>query len=139
MFIKREEKDLIVGQIYMDDIIFGSTNETLCKDFELVMKKWFEMSSLGEMMMFIGLQVRQDSSGILPHQGKYVNDVLEKFGFQDTKEASTPMAERPLLSSDPNGEPVDQTLYRSMIGSVSMRIQNVDHSSMRKCKCSECK
>ncbi|KAL4568024.1 hypothetical protein LXL04_023624 [Taraxacum kok-saghyz] len=118
LFIKRVKKELIMVQIYVDDIIFGSTSEELCKDFETVMKKRFEMSSLGEMTMFLGLQVRQDSSGILLHQGKYVADMLEKFGFQDSKEASTPMAERPLLNSDPDGESVDQTLYRSMIGSL---------------------
>ena len=82
------------------------------------MKKRFEMSSLGEMTMFLGLQVRQSSSGILIHQGKYVDDILEKFGFKDSKEISSPMAERPLLSSDPDGESVDQTHYRSMIGSL---------------------
>jgi hypothetical protein len=76
------------------------------------------MSSLGEMTMFLGLQVKQDSTGILLHQGKYVTDMLEKFGFQDAKEASTPMAERPLLNSDPDGDSVDQTKYRSMIGSL---------------------
>ena len=68
--------------------------------------------------MFLGLQVRQSSSGILIHQGKYVDDILEKFGFKDSKEISTPIAERPLLSSDPDGESVDQTHYRSMIGSL---------------------
>ncbi|KAL4584141.1 hypothetical protein LXL04_008731 [Taraxacum kok-saghyz] len=118
LFIKRENKDLIIVQIYVDDIIFGSTSETMCKDFEVVMKKRFEMSSLGEMTMFLGIQVKQDSNGILLHQGKYVTDMLEKFGYQDSKEASTPMAERPLLNSDPDGSPINQTLYRSMIGSL---------------------
>ena len=66
------------------------------------MKKRFEMSSLREMTMFLGLQVKQDSIGILLHQGKYVIDILDKFGFQDSREASTPMAERPLLNSDPD-------------------------------------
>ncbi|XP_023751988.1 uncharacterized mitochondrial protein AtMg00810-like [Lactuca sativa] len=70
------------------------------------------------MTMFLGLQVRQDSSGILLHQGKYVDDMLEKFGFKDAKVASTPMAERPLLTSNLDGESVDQTMYRSMIGSL---------------------
>jgi len=116
--MKKVGKDLIVVQIYVDDIIFGSTSEELCKEFESVMKKKFEMSSLGEMTTFLGLQVRQDSKGILLHQGKYVEDILEKFGFKDAKDSSTPMAERPLLSADPEGEPVSQTEYRSMIGSL---------------------
>ncbi|KAI3689361.1 hypothetical protein L2E82_47316 [Cichorium intybus] len=61
LFIKQEKTDLIVVQIYVDDIIFGSTSETLCKEFENVMKKRFEISSLGEMTMFLGLQVQSSS------------------------------------------------------------------------------
>ncbi|XP_023735000.1 uncharacterized protein LOC111882860 [Lactuca sativa] len=70
------------------------------------------------MTMFLGLQVPQDSSAILLHQGKYIDDILEKFGFKDAKIALTPMVERLLLTSDPDGESADQTLYRSMIGSL---------------------
>ena len=105
LFIKHVGNDQILVQIYVDDIIFGSTCPKLCKDFEGMMKKRFEMSSLGEMTMFLGLQVKQNSTGILLHQAKYVEDILEKFGFHDTKSASTPMAERPLLTPNPDGEP----------------------------------
>ncbi|KAL7616273.1 hypothetical protein Lser_V15G04005 [Lactuca serriola] len=70
------------------------------------------------MTMFLGLQICQDSTRILLHQGKYVEDTLEKFGFKDSKAALTPMAERPLLSPDPDGESADQTEYRSMIRSL---------------------
>ncbi|KAI3767616.1 hypothetical protein L2E82_17880 [Cichorium intybus] len=118
LFIKRQDDDQIVVQIYLDDIIFGSKSDVLCKEFETVMKKRFEMSSLGEMTMFLGLQVKQSSMGILLHQAKYVEDILAKFGFKDAKEANTPMAKRPLLSSDSDDQSVDQTYYRSMIGSL---------------------
>ena len=131
LFIKKEENDLIVVQIYVDDIIFGSTSDTMCKDFEKVMKKRFEMSSLGEMTMFLGLQVQQSSSGILLHQAKYVEDMLVKFGYKDSTAANTPMAERPLLTADPDGEPVDQTLYRSMIGSLMYLTASRDRKSTR--------
>ncbi|KAJ0927517.1 putative RNA-directed DNA polymerase [Helianthus annuus] len=82
------------------------------------MKKKFEMSALGEMTLFLGLQVKQNSQGILTHQGKYVDDVLAKFKFSDVKSAETPMAERPLLTEDEEGSPVDQRQYRSMIRSL---------------------
>ncbi|XP_052619765.1 uncharacterized mitochondrial protein AtMg00810-like [Lactuca sativa] len=118
LFIKHVGPDQILIQIYVDDIIFGSTSQQLCKEFEAVMKKRFEMSSLGEMTTFLGLQVQQSSTGILIHQAKYVDDVLEKFGFRDVKPALTPMAERPLLTLDLEGESIDQTHYRSMIGSL---------------------
>ena len=109
---------MILVQIYVDDIIFGSTCPKLCKEFESVMKKRFEMSSLGEMTMFLGLQVNQNSTGILLHQAKYVEDMLEKFGFRDIKPTLTPMAERPLLTTDIEVKSVDQADYRSMIGSL---------------------
>ncbi|KAF5822614.1 putative RNA-directed DNA polymerase [Helianthus annuus] len=118
LFIKRVGNDQILVQIYVDDIIFGSTSEDLCKEFEKVMKKKFEMSALGEMTLFLGLQVKQSSQGILIHQGKYVDDVLAKFKFTDAKPAETPMAERPLLTEDEEGESVNQRQYRSMIGSL---------------------
>ncbi|KAM0017117.1 putative RNA-directed DNA polymerase [Helianthus debilis subsp. tardiflorus] len=118
LFIKRVGRDQILVQIYVDDIIFGSTSEYLCKEFERVMKKKFEMSALGEMTLFLGLQVKQSSQGILIHQGKYVDDVLAKFKFTDAKPAETPMAERPLLTEDEEGESVNQRQYRSMIGSL---------------------
>ena len=73
----------------MDDIIFGSTNEDLCKDFEQVMKQKFEMSSMGEMKFFLGLQVEQLPEGIFIHQRKYVRGILEKFRMLGSTPAAT--------------------------------------------------
>ncbi|XP_052621750.1 uncharacterized mitochondrial protein AtMg00810-like [Lactuca sativa] len=70
------------------------------------------------MTMFLGLQFKQCSARILIHQAKYVDDMLVKFGFRDAKTALMPMAERPLLTPDLEGESVDQTYYISMIGSI---------------------
>ena len=84
LFTKEVDKHLIIVQIYVDDIIFGSTNEQLCKDFEKVMKEKFEMSAMGEMKFFLGLQVEQLPDGIFIHQTKYVHDVLEKFSMTGT-------------------------------------------------------
>lgn len=127
--------DLILVQIYVDDIIFGLTSSKLCKEFKTVMKKRFEMNSLGEMTMFLGLQVRQDLVGILLHQGKYVEEMLEKFGFKDSKITLTPLAERPLLSPDPEREPVDQTDYRSMIGSLMYLTASRPNIMFAGCQC----
>ncbi|KAK9048587.1 hypothetical protein SSX86_032448 [Deinandra increscens subsp. villosa] len=118
LFRKRVEEDIIMVQVYVDDIIYGSTNEELCTEFEEIMKKKFEMSDQGEMSFFLALQVKQDESGILIHQEKYVNEILEKFKMKDCKPISTPMASRPLLSADLNGESVSEFHYRSMIGSL---------------------
>ncbi|KAD7477708.1 hypothetical protein E3N88_00844 [Mikania micrantha] len=118
LFVRKDKDDLILVQIYVDDIIFGSTSSALCKEFKGVMKKKFEMSAMGEMTFFLGLQVKQDSKGVLIHQGKYVTDILNKFKMMESKPASTPMAARPILTLDLDGEDVDQHLYRSMIGSL---------------------
>ncbi|KAJ9560455.1 hypothetical protein OSB04_005615 [Centaurea solstitialis] len=118
LFIRKEGKDLLLVQIYVDDIIFGSTKDKMCRDFEELMHKKFKMSSMGELTFFLGLQVTQKEDGILINQSKYVKDMLTKFGFQDTKPASTPMETHKQLTADLEGEEVDLHQYRSMIGSL---------------------
>ncbi|KAD4586040.1 hypothetical protein E3N88_23641 [Mikania micrantha] len=104
LFVRNDKDDLILVQIYVYDIIFGSTSSTLCKEFEEIMKKKFEMSAMGEMTFFLDLQVKQDSKGVLIHQGKYVTDILTMSKMMESKPASTPMAARPVLNSDLDGE-----------------------------------
>nr|GEW26413.1 hypothetical protein [Tanacetum cinerariifolium] len=102
----------------LDDIIFGATNKDLCKSFEKLMKDKFQMSSMGELTFFLGLQVKQKKGGILISQDKYVAEILSKFGLTEGKSASTLIdIEKPLLK-DPDGEDVDVHIYRSMIGSL---------------------
>nr|GEU97294.1 hypothetical protein [Tanacetum cinerariifolium] len=93
----------IEEEIYVDDIIFGSTNKDLCKAFEKLMKEKFQMSSMGELIFFLGFQVKQKPDGIFICQDKYVAEILRKFGLTEGKSASTPIdTEKPLLK-DPNG------------------------------------
>nr|GEV92251.1 putative ribonuclease H-like domain-containing protein [Tanacetum cinerariifolium] len=103
LFIKRQKGDILLVQIYVDDIIFGSTNKDLCKSFEKLMKDKFQMSSMGELTFFLGLQVKQKKDGIFISQDKYVAEILRKFGLIDGKSDSTPIdTEKPLLK-DPDG------------------------------------
>ncbi|KAJ9542256.1 hypothetical protein OSB04_028762 [Centaurea solstitialis] len=115
---ERGGSDLLLVQIYVDDIIFGSTKDEMCKEFEDLMHKRFKMSSMGELTFFLGLQVKQKEDGILINQSKYVKDMLTKFGFLDAKSASTPMETHKQLTADVEGEEVDVHQYRSMIGSL---------------------
>nr|GEX42910.1 hypothetical protein [Tanacetum cinerariifolium]GEX67962.1 hypothetical protein [Tanacetum cinerariifolium] len=118
LFIKNQKGDILLVQVYVDDIIFRSTNKEQCKAFEKLMKDKFQMSSLGELTFFLELQVKQKDDGIFISQDKYVAEILRKFGFTYVKSASTPIeTEKPLLK-DPNGEDVDVHIYRSMIGSL---------------------
>nr|GEW32700.1 hypothetical protein [Tanacetum cinerariifolium] len=95
-----------------------STNKELCKAFEKLMKDKFQMSSMGELTFFLGLQVKQKDNEIFISQDKYIAEILRKFGLKDGKSASTPIdTEKPLLK-DPDGEDVDVHIYRLMIGSL---------------------
>ncbi|KAD3336764.1 hypothetical protein E3N88_32283 [Mikania micrantha] len=118
LFIREKDGDLLFVQVYVDDIIFGSTNDGLCKEFEKVMKEKFEMSSMGEMKFFLGLQVDQSEEFIFIHQTKYAGDILSRFSMSDAKPASTPLAVNHGIMPDEKGELIYATLYRGMIESL---------------------
>ncbi|GKB76652.1 putative ribonuclease H-like domain-containing protein [Tanacetum coccineum] len=118
LFIKRDKSDILLVQVYVDDIIFGSTRKKMCTEFEKMMHKKFQMSSMGELTFFLGLQVKQKEDGIFISQDKYVNEILNKFSFSDVKTTRTPMETQKALLKDADGEDVDEHLYRSMIGSL---------------------
>ncbi|GJT28078.1 putative ribonuclease H-like domain-containing protein [Tanacetum coccineum] len=105
-------------RVYVDDIIFGSTKKKLCMEFEKMMHKKFQMSSMGELTFFLGLQVKQKEDEIFISQDKYVTEILKKFSFSDVKTVSTPMETHKPLLKDADGEDVDEHMYRSMIGSL---------------------
>ncbi|GJY24205.1 putative ribonuclease H-like domain-containing protein [Tanacetum coccineum] len=107
LFIKRVKGDILLVQVYVDDIIFGSTKKSLCTDFEQIMHKRFQMSSMGELTFFLGLQVKQKEDGIFISQDKYVGEILKKFGFSSVRTASTPMETNKTLTKDDDGEDVD--------------------------------
>ncbi|GJV01148.1 putative ribonuclease H-like domain-containing protein [Tanacetum coccineum] len=119
LFIKKDRGDILLVQVYVDDIIFGSTKKSLCVEFEQMMHKRFQMSSMGELTFFLGLQVQQKEDGMnFISQDKYVADILKKFDFTTVKAASTPIETNKALNKDEEAEDVDVHLYRSMIGSL---------------------
>ncbi|GKB35585.1 putative ribonuclease H-like domain-containing protein [Tanacetum coccineum] len=110
--------DIMLVQVYVDDIIFGSTTQSMCTEFEDCMHKRFQMSSMGELTFFLGLQVKQQLDGIFISQDKYVADILKKFDFCSIKTATTPIESNKPLVKDEDGVDVDVHVYRSMIGSL---------------------
>ncbi|KAJ9547140.1 hypothetical protein OSB04_019683 [Centaurea solstitialis] len=118
LFLKKEGNDLLLVQIYVDDIIFGSTNPELCTKFSKIMETEFEMSMMRELNFFLGIQVKQNPDGIFINQSKYIKDMLKKFNMTDCSPIKTPMPTGNLLGPDLAGKPVDQKIYRSMIGSL---------------------
>nr|KAJ0186081.1 hypothetical protein LSAT_V11C900483530 [Lactuca sativa] len=118
LFIKNKGSDMVLVQIYVDDIIFGSQNETLSKEFAEIMSQRFEMSMMGKMTFFLGLEVQQQKTGISICQSKYISDLLVKYSLSDCKPASTPVSKTDKLHADPTGTDVNHSLYRGMIGSL---------------------
>jgi hypothetical protein len=118
LFTKTISKDLFVCQIYVDDIIFGSTNKSTCEEFSRIMIQKFEMSMMGELKYFLGFQVKELQDGTFISQTKYIQDILNKFGMKDAKPIKTPMGTNGHLDLDTGGKSVDQKVYRSMIGSL---------------------
>ncbi|GJX12840.1 retrovirus-related pol polyprotein from transposon TNT 1-94 [Tanacetum coccineum] len=110
LFIRRDKGDILLVQVYVDDIIFGSTKRSLCTEFEKMMHKKFQMSSMGELTFFLGLQLKQKEDGIFISQDKYVTEILQMFGFTDVKIASIPMDTQKPLLKDQDGEEVDEHL-----------------------------
>jgi hypothetical protein len=118
LFTKTIANDLFVCQIYVDDIIFGSTNKSTCEEFSRIMIQKFEMSMMGELKYFLGFQVKQLQEGTFISQIKCTQDILNKFGMRDAKPIKTPMGTNGHLNLDTGGKSVDQKVYRSMIGSL---------------------
>ncbi|GJU29448.1 putative ribonuclease H-like domain-containing protein [Tanacetum coccineum] len=136
LFIKRLKGDIILVQVYVDDIIFGSTKKSLCDDFEQIMHNRFQMSSMGELTFFLGLQVKQKEDGIFISQDKYVGEILKKFGFFSIRLANTPIETHKALTKDEDGEDVDVHLYRSMIGSLMYLTSSRPDIMFSVCACS---
>jgi hypothetical protein len=116
LFTKTIASDLFVCQIYVDDIIFGSTNKSTCEEFSRIMVQKFKMSMMGELRYFLGFQIKQLQDGTFISQTKYIQDILNKFGMKDAKPIKTPMGTNGHLDLDTRGKSVDQKVYRSMIG-----------------------
>jgi hypothetical protein len=118
LFTKTIAKDLFVCQIYVDNIIFGSTNKSTCEEFSRIMIQKFERSMMGELKYFLGFQVKQLQDDTFISQTKYIQDRLNKFEMKDAKPIKTPMGTNGHLDLDAGGKSVDQKVYRSMIGSL---------------------
>nr|GEU46078.1 putative ribonuclease H-like domain-containing protein [Tanacetum cinerariifolium] len=136
LFIKQDKKDIMLVQVYMDDIIFGSIKKSWCDEFEELIKNRFQMSSMGELTFFLGLQVKQKKDGIFISQYTYVAEILKKFDFISVKTASTPIETRKPLVKDEEAANVDVHIYRSMIGSLMYLTASRPDIMFAVCACS---
>ena len=109
---------MIVAQVYVDDIIFGSTKDELAHGFLKLMQAEFKMGMIRELTHFLGLQIRQLDSGIFLSQSKYAKNLMKKFGLESVSSVRIPMSPNVKLTMDLLGKSVDSSLYKSMIGSL---------------------
>ncbi|CAH9117537.1 unnamed protein product [Cuscuta europaea] len=105
-------------QIYVDDIIFASSNPNFCQKFSNLMRTKFEMSMMGELSFFLELQIKQMPDEIFINQSKYIHDMLKRFKMDSKSTMKTPMSPSQKLDVDPSGKSVDATNYRVIIGSL---------------------
>ena len=118
LFINKSKDELLVAQIYVDDIIFGTTSNDFALSFSNEMKIEFEMSTIGELTFFLGLQIRQLKDRIFLSQSKYARELVKKIGLESTKHSRIPMSTTTKLCNDESRKYVQLKLYRNMIGSL---------------------
>jgi hypothetical protein len=118
LYVKVDRNNILIIEVYVDDIIFGSDDDRMSKKFSQDMQNEFEMSLLGELTFFLGLHISQLDEGIFISQTKYIKEMLKKFRMEDCKPVSTPMVTGCKLRKDDESKEADQRLYRSMIGNL---------------------
>jgi len=118
VYIKEKDGKTLIVVVYVDDVIFTSNDNYLIENFKTVMKEEFEMTDMGLLRYFLGIEVDQNENGIFISQEKYVNEVLERFNMQDSKAAITPTVMGLKLSKEDSSKDFDPSLYKSIVGSL---------------------
>ncbi|GJU95701.1 retrovirus-related pol polyprotein from transposon TNT 1-94 [Tanacetum coccineum] len=116
LFIRKEGKELLLVQVYVDDIIFAASTPELCDLFAKIMCSKFKMSMMGKISFFLGLQIFQNPRGIFINQSKYALESLKKYGFDSCDLVDTPMVEKSKLDEDKEGKAIDPSHYGGTIG-----------------------
>jgi hypothetical protein len=118
MFTLKHGNDFLLVQIYVDDIIFSGSSPSLMSSFQATMENEFQMSMMGELTFFLGIQVKKTKQGTFVHQAKYTKDLIKKFGMTNAKSVSTRMSTMTALDPNEDGEAINQREYKSMISSL---------------------
>jgi hypothetical protein len=118
LFTLKHGNDFLLVQIYEDNIILGGFSYVLVSSFQERMEKEFQISIMGELSFFLGIQVKQTNQGMFVHQAKYTKDLMKKLNMAKPKPVLTPKSMATVLDLDENGEPIDQREYKSMICSL---------------------
>jgi hypothetical protein len=118
LFTRKVDKDLFICQIYVNDIMFSSNNQSFCDEFSKIMNDRFDMSMMGELKFFLGFQIKQLEDVTFLSQTKYTHDILKKFDMDKAKPIKILMGINRHLDLDMGGKSVDQKVYHSIICSL---------------------
>nr|GEY16989.1 retrovirus-related Pol polyprotein from transposon TNT 1-94 [Tanacetum cinerariifolium] len=135
LFTRKAGNDLLLVQIYVNDVIFASTNTAMCNEFANQMTTKFKMSMMGQMSFFLGLQISQSPRGIFINQSKYASEIVKKYSMLSGDSVDTPLVEKSKLDEYLQEKPVDATLYRGMIGSLMYLTSNRHDLTYAVCLC----
>jgi hypothetical protein len=119
LFTRRtQEGRIIIVSIYVDDLIFTGNDEVMLSDFKNSMLREFDMTDLGKMRFFLGIEVLQKSDGIYICQRKYALEVLRRFGMMESNSVGSPIVPGFKISRNEDGNTVDETYYKQLVGSL---------------------
>jgi hypothetical protein len=135
LFTRKVDNDLFICQIYDDDIIFDSTNQSFCDEFSKIMIDRFEMSVMGELRFSLGFQIKQLEDVTFLSQTKYTRDILKKFGMDKAKPIKTPMGTNRHLDLDISGKSMDQKVYHSIIDCLLYLCASLPDIMLNVCMC----
>jgi hypothetical protein len=130
-------KDLFVCKIYVDDIIFGSTNKLFCDDFSKIMTDMFEKFMMGVLTFFLRFQIKQAKERTFISQIKYTRDILKKLGMDKTKPIKTPIGTNSYLDLDLGSTSIDQKVYHFMIRSLLYLCASKSDIILSVCMCAK--
>ncbi|GJT66675.1 retrovirus-related pol polyprotein from transposon TNT 1-94 [Tanacetum coccineum] len=139
LFIRRQGKDLLLVQIYVDDIIFASTTPELCDHFSKIMCSQYKMPMMGKISFFLGIQILQSPRGIFINKSKYALESLKKYGMESSDPVDTPMVEKSKLDKDTQGKAINPTHYHGMIGTLMYLIASRLDLTFAVCMCARYK
>ena len=118
LYVKKNGRNVLLVALYVDDLIFLGSNDQMIEEFKSTMTREFEMTDLGLMRFFLGLEVRQEETGIFISQEKYAKEILKRYKMESCNPASTPMEPGTKLSKFDGGERVEAGKYQSLVGSL---------------------
>ncbi|KAD6795278.1 hypothetical protein E3N88_06174 [Mikania micrantha] len=118
LFIKYTAKGMVIVSLYVDDLIYTGNNEDMCDEFRNSMMLEFEMTNLGRMKYFLGVEVLQSDEGIRMGQMKYAIEILERFNMWDSNGVKNPIVPGSTVTKTGDKTKVDETMYKSLVGSL---------------------